>query len=130
MSLLNSVREKYKTPLVGTDKTDKRVKTGDKGASVSFVSSRNDESENLTSPADEARAVRRRRALASLGDSPETVRFACVPDTSRDPVMLTMAVRDIPTPGDITVCELMVPGHRYDPFAVLAVLGGDRPEGD
>lgn len=73
-----------------------------------------------------ARAERRDRALAELDAAPEGVRYAFVTDASDDPVKLTLAIRGVPTPTDITVCELDIPASRYDWCALLTALDGEH----
>ena len=75
-----------------------------------------------------ARAERRDRALAELDAAPEGVRYGFVTDASGDPVILTLAIRGVPTPTDICVCELNIPAHRYDWCRVLPILDDELPE--
>lgn len=76
-----------------------------------------------TSADTEARVERRDRALAELDAAPDGVRYAFVTDASGDPVKLTLAIKGIPTPGDICVCELDIDASRYDPFGILELFG-------
>lgn len=63
------------------------------------------------------REQRREKVLQMLTDNPG-IKRAFVTDTETDPdhVILTLAIRDT------GACELLVPRHKYDGFAVLEVI--------
>ncbi len=63
------------------------------------------------------REQRRKKVLKMLEERTEIQR-AFVADTETDPgnVILSMAIRNAGT------CELLIPKHKYDPFAVLEII--------
>ena len=63
------------------------------------------------------REERRLKVLAILADN-HGIQRSFLTDTEADPdrVILTMAIRDVGT------CELLIPRHKYDPFAVLEAI--------
>jgi hypothetical protein len=67
----------------------------------------------LTKPAAEER---RRRVLAKLAANPAR-RLAVVCDGEGDPVPVAVAIRDKGT------CEVLIPAARFDPSALLEVVG-------
>lgn len=71
------------------------------------------ESDALPDPAAEAR---RQRVLAKLADNP-ALRLAVVCDGEGDPVPVAVAIRDKGT------CEVHIPAARFDPFALLELVG-------
>ena len=64
------------------------------------------------------RERRRQKVLKMLADNP-SIQRAFVTDTEADPdnVIIAFAIRDVGT------CELLIPHCKYDPFAVLEVIG-------
>ena len=73
--------------------------------------------DTLSDPAMEAR---RRRVLAMLAANPG-LRLAVVCDGEGDPVSVAVAIRDKGT------CEVLIPAARFDPFALIELVG--RPGG-
>lgn len=71
--------------------------------------------EALPDPVAEAR---RQKILAMLAERPG-IRYAfTVDDPDTDPVILALAIRGVGT------CELLIPGAKYDPFALLEWWNG------
>lgn len=59
---------------------------------------------------------RRQQAIAMLERNP-TLRIAVVCNSSGDPVRLAVAIRDRGT------CEVHIPAARFDPFALIELVG-------
>ena len=63
------------------------------------------------------REQRREKVLNMLEERPETQRaFVTDTESDRHNVILTLAIRNAGT------CELLIPKHKYDPFAVLEII--------
>lgn len=69
--------------------------------------------EPLPDPAAEAR---RQRVLAMLAEDPNVRRSAVVDNPDADPVLLTVAIRDVAT------FELAIPAAKFDPFLLLSLI--------
>ncbi len=131
MSLLDQVREKYKTPREGAARTDE-------SSSVSFVSPRNSGSESFE-PANAPKsamdfdqekvrrdskrgAEERRKRLKSVldmmaeDDQPRKHYWATDDKAHPEFVFLTLAIRDVGT------CEMSIPKEKYDPFLLMNTL--------
>lgn len=85
------------------------------GTKVAAASNRIQPSDADTLP-DHAAEARRQRVLAKLADNP-ALRLAVVCDAEGDPVPVAVAIRDKGT------CEVLIPAARFDPFALLALVG-------
>ena len=135
MSLLDQVREKYRTPREGTDKTDKR-------ASVSSVSPQDRDSESFfdenasnegvgilvnfdrekarrdAKRRDEVRRTRLEPVLKLMAEDNQAREFNCVTDGESDPdyVILAFAIR-----GEGSG-EMSIPKEKYDPFLLMEIL--------
>jgi hypothetical protein len=72
-----------------------------------------DESDALP---DQAAEARRQRVLTMLAANPG-LRLAVVCDAEGDPVPVAVAIRDKGT------CEVHIPAARFDPFALLELVG-------
>jgi len=72
----------------------------------------NTQQEGASGPAED----RRRRLLAKLAANP-ALRLAVVCDGEGDPVPVAVAIRDKGT------CEVLIPAARFDPFALIELVG-------
>ena len=133
MSALDRVRERFGTPRenskplpVGTAKTAERA-FGSSGSSqgkgfrilaapIDMEKARRD----IARRAD-ARERRRQKVLAILEANPELT-HAWHTDDSTDPVTVAVAVRGI------GAAELAIDADRFDPFALVEVTHGGKPQ--
>lgn len=70
--------------------------------------------DSLRNPAAEAR---RQRVLAMLAENPNIRRTVLVDNPDTDPVLVSIAVRDVAT------FELAIPATRFDAFKLLDLIG-------
>ena len=138
MSLLDQVREKYKTPREGAARTDE-------SSSVSFVSPRNRGSESFE-PANapkntmdfdrekirrdsKRRAEERRKRFESvldmMAEDDQLRKYYWATDDKAHPefVILTLAIRDVGS------CEMSIPKEKYDPFLLMEILDRHKSGG-
>jgi hypothetical protein len=151
MSILEQIRDKYKSHDEGTDKTDKRInetfnfpgasadKT-DKSPSVSSVSPHDRHFEGSSAAnvivdldrekarrnieiRDSEREERRQSGLRKLAMVPESNRYVWETYRDIDPehVVLVVAIRGQGT------CELSIPRKHYDGFRLLEILQDREP---
>lgn len=82
-------------------------------AAMAGVAARTGVLKKYDGPAAEAR---RQRVLAKLTANP-ALRLAVVCDGEGDPVPVAVAIRDKGT------CEILIPAARFDPFALIELVG-------
>ena len=125
MSLIDLIRgkstpRKFATATPATFATDTReaARTVATVATVAVAESKNSTPENPANDpqADPAAEARRQRAIAMLTANP-ALRLAVVCDGEGDPVPVAVAIRDKGT------CEVLIPASRFDPFALLELVG-------
>ena len=66
---------------------------------------------------DPAMEDRRQRVLAILAENPNIRRAVLVDNADADPVLLSVAIRDMAT------CELAIPAAKFDAFLLIELIG-------
>ncbi len=142
MSLLDQVRERYRTPRAGTDKSDKSPSVSfdspqDSGTESSFGGNAPNKGVDILFDFDrekarrdaerrtEQRRKRLERVIKMMAEDEQSRKYYWATDDKAHPefVFLTLAIRDVGT------CEMSIPKEKYDPFLLMAILDTQNRSG-